>query len=244
MGLRFRWVATLFLTVAVGACSAPPGPPGRSASCPIGPHSLIDRVDFVKLGTRTYVASFASVGRKVNAADLGPPYATVHCTLLDMDLGARNTPQDGDAAFLAPGTPMSRVNGYSSTFRLASQGGAGLTLHEVDTDSAANIGADLLDLAGKVTAIRINADIGDATTTLATISDPASVNELTRVIGAARVDQGRFEAGVNGKRYFLAFDFKDGTASMRAYWPDTGELSRGIWLSPFFRQAIEQALGH
>ena len=156
-----------------------------------------------------------------------------------VDAGYRQ--QDGDAAFLNPGTPIYAVKGYKTSFRLAAWEDARLTLFEADSNPAARVAGDLLDISGKVQYIGINSP-QDGVTELAAIKDRAVSDALVRMVLEAPVNQQLTDH--SAARYFIAFHLTDGTNVVRAYWPDTGELSRGIVLPRQFRQTIEQTLGH
>lgn len=74
----------------------------------------IDWVDFVQLGGRQYVHRIApGAAPSVPADQLGRRLGVVRCRLLDTAPQAGYHPLDGDAAFLAPGTPVYAVLGRS-----------------------------------------------------------------------------------------------------------------------------------
>lgn len=210
--------------------------------------AIIDWVDFIMLDGITYTASdytnFGEVGRSLKDTDLGPEYATVKNKLDGNVFDTRYRPRNGDAAFLEAGTPVYLVNGYSPRFRLAARRNGRTLLYEADTNPAARKGADLLDVGGKVRRIGVN-DQQDGMTELGSIEDPLQVEALAGMVAQAPVNQS-LQQGLaynsSGPRYFIAFYLQDGTAINRAYWPDSGELSRGIILSGEFRAAIKQAL--
>ena len=58
--------------------------------------------------------------------------------------------QDGDSTYLNPGTLIYAVKGYSPEFRLATLQDGETTLFEADTNPAAKIGEDLLDIRGRL----------------------------------------------------------------------------------------------
>ena len=148
--------------------------------------------------------------------------------------------QDGDSACLGPGPQVYGVNGYQSTFRLAARHDGRLTLYEADTNPMAKAGADLLDLANKVHYIGVNSG-SDGHTALAAIKDPNAVKALVHLVLKSPVDQSNQPGG--GIQYFIDFHMLDCTEVIRAYWPDAGELSRGINVPGAFKRAIAQALG-
>jgi hypothetical protein len=199
----------------------------------------IDYVDFVQLGGITYVASSEPASaHQIEDGDLGTVYGQVR-TKLERSQDPNHQIQDGDSAFLSPGTQVYRVNGYRPTFRLAARHDGRLVLYEADTNPAAKVGADLLDLAGKVAYIGINSPI-DGTTPLGTVKDPAVVQTTVDLVERGAVDQ---SAQTDGQtRYFIDFHLVDGTEVIRAYWPETGLLARGIRVPDAFRSIVESAV--
>ena len=198
-----------------------------------------DWVDFIQIGRIQYLEASNHVGRAPVELDLGPAYARVKRDVAKSVHDIHYQPQDGDAAFLAPGAAVYRVTGYAPTFRLAARLEGRLVFYEADTDPDARTGASLLDIGGKVVSIGVNS-AQDGVTELAAIKDPQQVDDLVALVLAAPVNQGRVD--VNGADYVIAFHLRDGTAVVRAYWRETGELSRGILLPPAFGAAIQQAV--
>jgi hypothetical protein len=230
------------LTVVLTSCTSPSGQP-PSSGCPrsvAGGGSLIDWVNFVRLNGIQYVAP-PSISSSLQPNQLGPVVATVHCRMEGSVLDPGYRPKDGDAGFLNPGTPLYAVKAYKPSFRLAAWQDGRLTLFEADSTPAARVGGDLLDISEKVQYIGVNSE-QDGVTELAAIRNAADVNALVGAVLQAPVNQQLTDH--SGARYFVAFHLEDGTAVVRAYWPATGELSRGIVLPQQFRQAIEQALRH
>jgi hypothetical protein len=97
--------------------------------------------------------------------------------------------QNGDAAFLEPGTSVFTINGYQPAFRLAVPQNGEILLFEADTNPKARAGRDLLDIAGKVRYIGINSDM-DGLPELAAIHEPRLVTRLVAMVLDAPVDQG------------------------------------------------------
>ena len=98
------------------------------------------------------------------------------------------------------------------------------TLYEADTNPSARIGADLLDIRGKVIAIAVLSE-EDGETVLGTIGDETAVGNLVGTVLESPVDQGRQDH--QGPRYFLGFRLADRTAVVRAFWLESGELLPG-----------------
>lgn len=200
----------------------------------------IDYVDFVQVGGITYVASGgpAPGSHQLQESDLGAVYGQVK-TKLNGSQDPNHRLQDGDSAFLSPGTQVYRVAGYRPTFRLAARHDGRLFLYEADTNPAARFGADLLDLEGKVGYIGINSP-SDGTTQLATVKEPALVKTAVALVEQGAVDQSTQPGG--RARYFIDFHMIDGTEVTRAYWPETGLLGRGIHVPDAFRSIVETAV--
>lgn len=199
----------------------------------------IDYVDFIQLGGITYVASReAASARQLEDGDLGAAYGQVK-TKLEGSQDPNHQLQDGDSAFLSPGTQVYRVNGYRTNFRLAARHDGRLILYEADTNPAARVGADVLDLAGKVDYVGINSPT-DGTTQLGTVKDPAVVQATIDLVERSAVDQSAQPGG--RALYFIDFHMVDGTEVIRAYWPETGVLQRGIQVPDAFRSIVESAV--
>lgn len=201
----------------------------------------IDWVNFIKFGGITYVGDLLNQGRALKESDLGPEFAKVKFKLSGNASDPGYHAQDGDAAYLNPGTPVYTVKGYKPTFRLAARDSASnrLVLFEADTNPNAKKGADLLDIAGKVQYIGVDSE-QDGKTELAAIKDPKQVTALVDIVLEAPVDQNR--PPQNELQYFIAFHLEDGTTVTREYGLHSGELSRGILLPKAFEVAVEQAL--
>ena len=210
------------------------------AGCAINqPAVHIDYVDFVQFGGITYVASWTSPSRPLQESDLGAVYAHVKVKLEGTSDPGHQL-QEGDAGFLEAGTAVYAVTGYRTSFRLAATNQGRLTLYEADTNPKARVGADLVDLADKVLYIGVNS-ASDWHTELAAIKDPASVQKLVALVEAGTVDQ-TTQPG-DGLMYFIDFHMADGTEVLRAYWPNSSQLQRGIHVPEAFRLAISVAVG-
>ena len=205
--------------LVLGACG------GRTA--------IIDWVDFVQWNGVTYLHVMPTTTPSSDPV-LGARVATTRRRLADNETDPSHRPQDGEAAFLQAGTPIYSLRDYRSSFRIGVKGATGVAIYEADTNSRARTGADLLDLEGKVVQITV----GDSSEReLAAIRDPSVVGHLVGLLLQAPVDQS-VHAPASGPQYFLTIRFLDGTHTVRAFWPSTGELSRGILAGPDFARAI------
>ena len=208
------------------------------------PHT-ISWVPMVKFDGIHYVRRWNQVGKTTRAdqADLtqkhlGPELYRI-AFRLDGYAGPFYGSQDGDATFLNPGTPVYEVKGYSPKFRLATLEQGRPTLYEADTNPSARVGQDLLDIRGKVTAIDI-LDDDDENTLLATIGDGSTIARFVDRVLEAPVNQNGRDR--RGPRYFLRLRLADGTAVVRVFRPETGELSRGIMTDPEAASIVSNAL--
>ena len=200
------------------------------------PHqTAADWVHSIRFGGVTYLAYWMLAGsraseeeRALTIEDLGPELYRV-AFRGDGFVGFSYRYQDGDATYLDPGTPVYGVKGYAPEFRLGTLVGDSVTLFEADTNPLAKIGEDLLDLRGKVTTIDILSE-EDATTVLATLDEEPYVERFVEMVLGSPVDQGNRDH--DGARYFLGFRLADGTSVVRAFWLESGELSRGIMTDP------------
>lgn len=203
-----------------------------------GQGAIIDWVDFVQWNGITYLTSMAPPAAGAADPVLGPQVATTTRKLADNETDPHHKLQDGEAAFLAPGTPIYSLRDYKASFRVAVKGANGIVIYEADTNPKASTGADLLDLAGRVDSIGIR-DTNEQE--LATIRDAAVVNRLVSLILQAPVDQAA-QPPAGAAQYFVAVRFRDGTQTVRAFWPSTGLLTRGIMAGPEFARAILSAV--
>jgi hypothetical protein len=206
-------------------------------ACCGGQHVIIDWVDFVQLSGITYVAATGPASSATSEPALGAQLAPTTRKLADNETDPHHKIQDGEAAFLPAGTAIYSLRDYRTSFRVAVKGSNGIVIYEADTNPRATTGADLLDLTGKVDYITVR----DSTGQEATIRDAAVLTRLVSLILQAPVDQS-IEPPPNGPQDFVTIHFVDGTQTARAFWPSTGELSRGIRPGPEFTQAVVAAM--
>lgn len=238
----------LIVGMMLAACGAPATPPSsrQAHACPTpgtGPGTaVIEWVDFVKLNGITYISDLATQGQTVDANAVGPIHRRTTCKLADnmTDPGYRT--QDGDAAFLPPGTELHVINGYDPAFRLTARRDGHWLIYEADTVPGADEGRDLLDIDDRVVYIGVNS-VKDGTTELASIRNVERVGELVQMALTAPVDQDREPTDQDyEKQRFVAFHLDDGTSTVRALFPETRLLSRGIIVPQEFVDAIEAAV--
>jgi hypothetical protein len=199
-------------------------------------HAAIEYWDFIKLGGATYYVADHGVGRAIDRGDLGPVVAHVRGNPPLSDPTGRYRPRDGDAAFVPPESPVYSVKGYRPSFRVAASHHGELRLYEANDAAGARTGADLLDLAGKVRYLSVNSGRVE----LARIKDRGRVTELVREVLDAPVEPSR--ARIEHRHCFVVFNLADRTAVRRVFFPDTGELMPGVFVSRKFTGAMERAL--
>ena len=200
-----------------------------------GQSVIIDWVDFVQWNGITYLhVPPASPGAGEPA--LGPQVAAIKRKLADNETNPSHKIQDGEAAFLDAGTAIYSLTDYRASFRIGVKSASGIAIYEADTNPTAKTGADLLDLSGKVDHMTVADSNGRE---LTAIRDPAVVAHLVGLILQAAVDQ---SVQPSGSQYSVTIHFRDGSQSVRAFWPSNGELTRGILAGPEFARTILSAL--
>ena len=202
-------------------------------------------VPLMQFGGIQYVRAWRFAGeeiregeRDLRAEDLGPEFYRVAFRGAGY-AGPNYRIQDGDATFLNPGTQVYAVKGYAPEFRLGTLEEGKATLYEADTNLFAKTGGDLLDIRGKVTAIDILND-DHPMTVAGTIDDEQTIEQLVETVLAAPVNQRSRDH--DGPRYFLGIRLADGTSVVRAFWLETGELSRGIMAGSEVVSMVSNAL--
>jgi|GEM_PF-916115 len=205
-----------------------------SAACG---HVSVDYVDFVQHGGIQYLAAHPGLGRSITEDDLrAEQFRVTHSLARD---GTGGMPRDGDAAFVPAGDAVYAVRGYASTFRVAARHDGALVLYEADSNPAASVGRDLLDLDGRVAAVTLLSP-KDGRTVLGRVADPARVGDLVSLVLGAPVDQSVLPAASAGAPEFVGFELTDGTVTSRAYFRDPGILQRGIRVAGAFRDAVDE----
>jgi len=131
-------VATI---AAAPSASAPPAGCRLTPPKPGSQVAIYDYVDFVVVGSTTYLAS-SSFGsraaiRPTAASEIGPVVETVRCRFEDIPHTYTPPKQiSGDAAFLKPGTELHSAAGYDPTCRVVIPRGTGsVTYIAIQTDA-------------------------------------------------------------------------------------------------------------
>ena len=207
--------------------------------------NLIEWIPSVRFGGISHTARWRVVGPNTISIEgeltkehLGPELYRI-AFRGDGYVGINYRYQDGDSTYLNPGTLIYAVKGYSPEFRLATLQDGETTLFEADTNPAAKIGEDLLDIRGKVTAIDILSP-KDARTVLGTIDDERVVERFVETVLGSPVDQESRDRG--RPPYSVGFRLADGTSVVRSFWLESGELWRGIMTDPIVASMVSSAL--
>lgn len=118
MGAR---VAVILVALLFGgACQLP----GSRPSC----NAQIDWVNFIQVGSTQYLAGPDSPS-VLQESDLGPVYAHVKFKVSGNVCDPSYRLQNGDAAFLDPGTPVYQVNGHPPSEQLGARFNGNIVLY-------------------------------------------------------------------------------------------------------------------
>ena len=217
--------------------------------------TIADWLHSIQFGGITYLAK-GSLGepiitegeRALTIEDLGSEIYRVAFRIE----GYSGSHQDGDVTYLNPGTPIYAVKGYSPEFRLAALEDGTPRLFEADTHPEAESGEALLDIRGKVTSIDVLSTTNSIKVlgtkvengedvVLGKIEEERAVKRFVELVLESPIDQGRRDH--EGPLYFLYFRLADGTSVVRAFWLESGELSRGVMTDPAVTLSVWRALG-
>src|SRR5579872_6184789 len=209
ISLKVRCMAPLFMVlvlIGLAGCGSQTGGSGSSSG---GQNVSIDFVNFIRFNGITYLATSMRPQDGLSASQLGPIFDTVKFKLNGNVHDPNYHMKDGDSAFLDAGTQVYTVKDYKPTFRLAAHSAGQIQLYEVDTNPQAHIGADLLDIGGKVLFIGLNSS-QDGTTQLGAIKDTHEITSLVNMILVSPVDTNSMGQGT--MTYLIAFHLQDGTS--------------------------------
>jgi hypothetical protein len=179
-----------------------------------------------------------SAGPIPASVSIGPPFATVCRDLASLN-GLADV-QDGDAAFLPPGTNLLRIEGHDPRLMLAAELEGRMTVFEADDNPDATTGRDLFDFSAGLASVTI-LDGATETEQLGRITDPSVLADLAQKIMSAKVDHSTDTPHDDSDRWFLYLTTSDGLTVRRAFWRSNGELSRGILLDAQAASLLEGA---
>ena len=198
--------------------------------------------DFVTLDRIDYIRWADEPGRLLVREDLGPEFATIECSLGEDLLGCPYG-VDGGAAFMPAGTRMYSVRGYRTEFRLAAVWKGRIFLYQAWRNPRAKVGADLYDIAGKVSGIDVQRGEPTGAAGAAPTSITSRQDQETLVDMILRGPVRRPLAHAAGEaRYWLTLRLADGTTLGRPFFPETSELLGGIVVPAGFRAILERYL--
>lgn len=236
----YRILALPLVAIALSGCSSRGEASLDARGCASGGGPAeIDWADFVRVDGVTYEAD-SVYGARLKESDIGDEFARTRCKLSDVVADPNYVSRDGDAAYLEPGTPLFEIEQYDPSFRVAVEREGEWTIYEAEFVEEADVGRDLLDIDGRVTYIGMNS-VNDGRKELASIRDEDEVARLVEMVLEAPVDPHR-HPGDDDRQRFVAFHLDDGTATARAFYPESNLLFRGILVPDAFTEAIEAAL--
>ena len=198
--------------------------------------------DYITFDGIDYIRWIDEPGRPLTREDLGPEFARVECAMVGDRHGCPYG-ADAGAAYLPSGTPVYAVKGYRTDFRLAAVASGRLLLYQAWRNARARTGAQLFDIARRVTHIEVQR--GDRTPATpghpVRIGDARDADALIDMILSAGVRAPGARAPAD-RRYWITLWLADGTTLGRPYSGDSGELLGGVALPPEFRRIVERYL--
>jgi hypothetical protein len=200
-------------------------------------------LDFVTFDGIDYLRWADEPGRPLTRADLGAEFATVECAMTD---DRRGCPfgMDAAAAFMPAGTKMFAVRGYRTDFRLAAVVNDRVFLYQAWRNRRAKLGAELYDVAGRVSTIQVQRGhrTAAAPEPPVPITSADDVEALVQMLLRATVRPPRPHA-FGEPRYWLTLWLADGTTLERTYYAETGEVMDGVVVPVEFRRILDRYLG-
>jgi hypothetical protein len=201
-------------------------------------------LDFVSFDAIDYIRWAEEPGRGLSAADLGPEFAAIACSIGE-DVRGCSYGTDAAAAFMPAGTRLYAVRGYATEFRLAAAWRDRLFLYQAWRNPRARVGRELFDIAGRVRAIDVRRGggpgPGGGAERPVPIAAPRDVEALLGMIlgGTVRRPAPRV---AGAREYWLTIWLADGTTLGRPFFADSGELMGGLAVPPAFRAIVERYL--
>lgn len=206
------------------------------AGCGVSTNANIDWVDLILFQNIRYVRQ-GDIGRSLSQNDLGTQFATVQFQLNGHISDPSYVMHNGDATYLDIGTPIYTMNGYSTTFRLIAKISQDkFAIYEVQQNSTAHLGSDLLDIRDKV----ISIDIAQSQNETSPMTSITSIDDLKILINTLMTSSVNQLTIPSGPHYFLIFHLRDGTIVSRSYYPTSSYLEPGIIVPSSFVNLIQQ----
>lgn len=168
-------------------CTSP-----RSTATPDA-QSTTDWSPFLRLNSVTYLpVGPESAPPGLQGMALGQQVGTVRWDVAAPGIDPCHAELDGAAALIPAGTPIYALRGYRPSFRVVVELATGeRLLLEAQQNAKATTGADMLDIAGKVTTVEIGGipwlEPYVEPPPAATVTDAATIRELEALVEAAPV---------------------------------------------------------
>ena len=199
-------------------------------------------LDFITFDGIDYIRWVAEPGRPLAAADVGPQFAVVGCSIAEDRRGCEYG-ADAAAAFIPAGTRVHAVRGHPTGFRLAAVWKEHVFLYQAWRNPRARVGGALYAIGGKVTAIEVERGepTGASPRAAARVTSAADAEALIDMIVRSPVRRPVPHA-FGEPRYWLTLWLSDGTTLGRPYFVDTRELMGGVALPAEFTALVEKYL--
>jgi DNA-binding CsgD family transcriptional regulator len=194
---------------------------------------------FVRLNGITYTLIPEGDGPTgVQQLPLGPRVGTVLWDVTAPYIHPCHAELDGSAAGLPAGTGVFALPGYPRSFRVVAILATGeRQLYECDDIPGAQVGADVLDLRGKVTAVELRSvpeSEAPGRRPTAVIDDAATLREMERLIAAAPLG----DLSLDGAPILeLSFTLADGSV-VRRYLREGEGLTRNLRVGAAFDEIV------
>lgn len=193
-------------------------------------------VSFIQFDGARYDENFVS-GFEMSPEHLEARVGSVRCNIFSVRDAGYDL-RDGDSSWLAPGTELWSVKGYSPSFRIAAVVGDSIFLHETWPRRAVGTGRDVIgdaDQPARALVIRS----GKSEAVIATIDDPAEVKALVADLLDSPIDTNHHYDG--GPRHWVVIEMESGPPLTVLVSVDEKRASPGLALSDRFVNAIVSA---
>jgi DNA-binding CsgD family transcriptional regulator len=217
------------------ACATP-----HSADMPDGADTEVDWWPFLRLHGASYQGLPDDMGPTgFQQLRLGKRVGTVLWDVAADGVDPCHANLDGAAAFLPPGTEIFELPGYAPSLRVVAVLAAGeRQLYEAVGHPGARVGADVLDLRGKVTAVEVRSvpwrEPNQRPAAIAVIRDAGELREMERLIAEAPVEEFWLDLP---PMLELSFLLADGSTIRRVFGPAVG-MDSGLRLADAFDQIV------
>lgn len=224
----FKLVLALLIMLPLASCNLP-----GFKKCPDG---MIDWVDILMINGITYTAKSADE-LPSGQIEKGNQIGTVSYQLADHACSDHRL-QNGDAAYLAVGTPLYEMKGFRSTYRIVADG----KVYEVSENSQAKTMADLYDIQNRVDRISIiSSEDGSHISDFSKESTAAFVGEF---LSSPYVGRDQLSGNLaEDQPVFLQFHLQDGSTFRDVAWIKQGMMTPGLVLTERMKQILLKETG-